>query len=115
MNYSKLSTIGILLILSISLFSQEGDKKYLTTLGKIDLGFSGLGLSFETPTSNKVLLEIAAGAGAGYKINEDFKYRLYFDNPAIFASVHMKYYFNQQDRIDKGRPISYNAGNFFGI
>lgn len=114
----RLIFISILLLIVSAIFSQEiGEQrsKYLKTQGKIDFGFSGLSLSLETPVSNKVLLEFAAGLGAGYKVNEDFKYRMYFDDPAFFGSAHMKYYYNQQDRVDAGRPVSYNAGNFFGI
>lgn len=115
----KLTIIGILLVISVLPFFAQDEskvsKRYLETLGKVDLGFSGLGLSLETPVSDKILLELAAGLGAGYRVDEDFRYRMYFDDPAAFGSVHMKYYYNQQKRVDRGRPVSFNAGNFFGI
>lgn len=115
----KLIIISILLIFFSPILAQNKvDKeytRYLKTLGKVDLGLSGLGLSLETPVSDQVLLEFAAGLGAGYKVDEDFRYRLYFNDPAVFGSAHMKYYYNQQSRVDRGRPVSYNAGNFFGI
>lgn len=110
-----ITSILFLIISPLCAQNEDAEVRYLVTQGKVDLGFSGLGLSIETPVSNKVLLEMAAGLGAGYRVNEDFRYRMYFDDPAAFASVHMKYYYNQERRVSKGRPVSYNAGNFFGI
>ncbi len=40
---------------------------------------------------------------------------MYFDSPAVYASVHGKYYYNQEDRLRRSRPLSFNAGNFFGV
>lgn len=115
----KLSVLFFLLLFSYNICSQENryvDEGALGTFAKIDFGFSGLGVSFDTPLSDKVLLEFGAGLGAAYQIDEDFKYRLYFDDPAFFATAHAKYYFKQKKVIDnKGRNVSFNTGNFFGI
>lgn len=115
----RLIIVGVFMLFSLLSAAQndseKSNAKYLKTQGKVDLGFSGLGLSIEKPISEKVLLEIAAGLGAGYRVDEDFRYRMYFDDPAVFGSVHMKYYYNLQDRVNRGRPVSNNAGNFFGL
>ncbi len=115
--------IGILLsftLFACSLFAQEkveNEKieKHLATYGKIDFGFSGLSLTFDTPLSEKILLELGAGLGAGYQIDEDYRYRLYFDDPAFFASLHCKYYYKQKRVFDGDKNVSFNSGNFFGI
>lgn len=114
-------TLVLLTVFAVShLYSQNEDtinqsEKLLKPYSKIDFSFSGLGLSLDAPLSNKVLLEFAVGAGAGYRVDEDFRYRMYFDSPAVYASVHGKYYYNQEDRLRRSRPLSFNAGNFFGV
>ena len=111
----------IFLLFCIKTFSQENmseTKKlesHLKTSAKVDFGLSGLGLSLDKPFSEHVLLEVAAGLGASYQINEDFKYRLYFDDPAFFATIHGKYYYKQDKVYEDGKNASFNSGKFFGI
>lgn len=90
-------------------------ERYLKTYSKIDLSFSGLGFAIETPISDRVLLEFAVGLGAGYKVNEDFKYRMYFNDPAIYSSVAAKYYINKKTQVKKGTSERLNSGNFFAL
>lgn len=118
----KLSILALSLLLTVNLFSQENTTESnleqtntLETYAKIDLGFSGLGFSVETPINHRIILEAAAGLGAGYRIDEDFIYRFYFEDPAFFASAHGKFYYNQEKRVRKGKSLSLNSGNFFGI
>lgn len=114
----KSNILFFILLMSCGLFAQndKSDKEKLKikqrTQGKVDFGFSGLGLSIETPASENILLEFAAGLGAAYQVNEDFKYRFYFDDPAFFATAHGKYYYIHTDQ-EKTNPL--NSGNFFGI
>lgn len=116
MNY-KIATTIVLLLFTTYVYSQSeaNTERYLKTYVKADVSFSGLGLSLETPFSDRVLFEVAAGAGAGYKVNEDFKYRMYFDNPSLYASLHAKYYINKEMQIQKGAKQKFNSGNFFAL
>lgn len=108
--------IACLSLSSYTFAQSEGEtERYLRTYSKVDLSFSGLGLSIETPISDRVLFEAAGGVGAGYKVNEDFKYRLYFDNPSLYASVNAKYYIRKDMRVQKGSAERFNSGNFFAI
>lgn len=109
--------LGVLfLILSSSnLLAQEDTERYLKTYSKVDLSFSGIGLSIETPISDRILFEAAGGVGAGYMVNEDFKYRWYFDNPSFYASAHAKYYIRKDMRVAKGTSQRFNSGNFFAL
>lgn len=122
----KLTLVLVALLIVTNIFAQVEDKtsselsiasteNTFKTYGKVDLSFSGLGLSLETPISNVIMLEVAAGAGAGYRVDEDFRYRMYFDSPSIYGSVHGKYYYNQALRTERGRSVNFNAGNFFGV
>lgn len=116
----KLGVLFLSLLLSAYTSAQEASEdvkveKHLATYGKIDFGFSGLSLSFDTPLSEKILLEAALGLGAGYEIDEDYKYRFYFEDPAFFASLHGKYYYKQNRILDGDKNVSFNSGNFFGV
>jgi len=44
----------------------------LSRLTKIDLGFQGIGFTYETGLSNKVTIDLSGGAGGGYDIAEGY-------------------------------------------
>lgn len=122
MNSKKIGLFIILLVSNIYMYAQmdsnlkeDESPRYLSTNLKVDAGFSGIGLSVETPLSDYVLFEAAAGLGAGYRINKDYVYRFYFDNPAFYSTISGKYYYNQQSRTDNGKSTRFNSGNFFGF
>lgn len=112
MNF-KFFILSIGLSISSILMAQDTRMK---SFSKIDFGFSGLGVSYETPLSEKFLFEVGAGLGAGYIIdNETFNYTWYLDDPSAFLSVHGKYVYNRHTRVKKGKSLNLNSGNFWGL
>jgi hypothetical protein len=106
---------GILFVSSA--YAQESQKDIdMKTFFKVDGGVSGLGVSLETPLSNKFLFEIESGLGAGYDIDtRSFRYSWVINDPAIYTSVRGKYYYNRELRAEKGKNIFMNSGNFIGV
>lgn len=108
----------ILIALVLQLKADENEKENLSFLKptiQADLSFSGLGFSGNIPLSQAILFEVGAGLGAGYRINEDFKYYLYLDNPAVYANLHAKYYYELKKNRAKDRNRKFNSGNFAGL
>ena len=55
----------------------------VTGLTKIDIGLQGIGFSYEPKISDKLTIDLCAGIGGGYKIEEnDFAYKVL--QPAAF-------------------------------
>lgn len=99
------------------LFAQKNSTDTrLENLFKSDLGFRGIGVSYEPRLGKKINIDLAAGLGGGYDIwTNSFTYEWQIFNPAIYIVVNPKYYYNREKRLAKGKPISRNAGNYFGL
>jgi hypothetical protein len=82
---------------------------------KIDLGLSGLGISYELPLAKKFLLEGAAGLGTGYDMHNDMAATLNLAAPSAFFTLHGKYYYNRAKRLEKGKNLDFNSGTFVGL
>jgi hypothetical protein len=87
----------------------------LRTLTKLDLGFQGVGLSYEPRLSNKMTIDFAAGLGGGNDVSEDrTEYKWALLKPAFYFIINPKFYYNRAKRIRKGKKYINNAGNYFG-
>ena len=86
----------------------------LSSLIKLDLGLQGIGLTYEPRLSNKMTVDISAGAGGGYDI-ADGSIEINYLKPAFYFSLTPKYFYNRQSRIDKGKIMLFNSGNYFGL
>jgi hypothetical protein len=95
--------------------AQEAETS-LKNLVKIDLAFTGIGVSCELPLSQKTLLKCEAGLGGGYEIYSD-RYRYLWDitAPSAYFNLHGKYYYNRAARLEKGKTLQFNSGNFLGF
>lgn len=88
----------------------------LKSLTKLDLGFGGVGFSYEPRLSNKMTIDLSAGVGGGYSVSEDrVDYRWDLLQPSIYFIVNPKLYYNRQRRINKGKSVLNNSGNYFGL
>ena len=108
----------ILLTLFLSFFiSSFGQKSkpstQLSSLLKLDLGGQGLGLTYEPRLTDKMVLDVSGGIGAGYDIAEG-SIELNYAYPALYLSLTPKYYYNRQRRIEKGKETILNSGNYMG-
>lgn len=88
----------------------------LSNLIKLDLALQGIGFTFEPRIYKKMTIDFSAGAGGGYDVSEDrLGYEYNFLQPAFYFSVTPKYFYNIQKRIDKGKSIQFNSGNYIGL
>jgi hypothetical protein len=108
------------LFLSTSIFyssaQSSGEQTKLRTLTKLDLGLQGVGFTFEPRLSKNMTMELSAGAGGGYNVSEsEFHYEWNLFDPAFYFSVTPKLYYNRLKRMNKGKSIRNNSGNYFGL
>ena len=86
----------------------------LTSLAKLDLGLQGIGLTFEPRLCNTVTTDLSVGFGGGYDISEgSIGYQAV--KPALYFSATPKYFYNLKKRINNGKRIQYNSGNYIGL
>jgi len=84
------------------------------SLTKIDIGFQGLGFSYEPRLSDKLTIDFAAGAGGAYAIYEnDFTY--FLSKAGYYISVTPKYFYNLNNRARAGKTTALNSGNYIGF
>ena len=109
----------IILLTSILYFSHAsfGQTKKpetkLSNVSKIDLGFQGIGFTYEPRINNAMTIDLSAGFGGGYNIGEGFiEYQ--FLKPALYFSATPKYFYNLKKRVKKGNTILHNSGNYVG-
>jgi hypothetical protein len=104
-------------VYSFSSFGQKSkDSINLTSLTKLDIGFQGLGLTFERRLSDKIAIDLSFGAGGGYDVSEDgvgFEWNVL--QPAFYLAVTPKYFYNRQRRLEKGKKTNFNSGNYVGL
>lgn len=86
----------------------------LSSLITLDLGGQGIGLSYVPRLSNKITADISAGVGGGYDIGEGFL-EINYAYPAFYFSLTPKYFYNRQKRLDKGKEMLLNSGNYVGL
>ena len=106
-----------ILLSSTFLFAQKTPTDHqLENLFKLDLGFRGIGFTYEPRLSRKMVIELSAGVGGGYNISTNsFAFNWNFLNPAVYAIVNPKFYYNRNKRFEKEKSMSRNSGNYIGM
>lgn len=107
------------LVTSIT-FSQEKLNTGLTSQFKINYYLTGLDASYEIPLNNKFTFEAGAGIGAGSYIRNlpflEESFRIDFNTfPVLRLRSKLKYTYNRENRIKKGKSINHNSGNYFAL
>ncbi len=111
---------GILLLVILSffiteIFAQQGSTSTLTSHPKIELGFQGLGAGYEFALGRKTLIDVNAGLGGGYTVNNGIvNYEWGLIDPAFYAITEFRYYYNLTKRLYKNKNMGNNAGNYVG-
>ncbi len=120
--HKRIILLPILSLLTFMSFGQEKSKdSSLNTYEKIDLGINGIGLSLETPLSRKILSEFAIGLGPSYDIYDEDGITQSMDwhwallEPSFYCSAYGKFYYNREKRLNKGKSLLFNTGNFVGL
>lgn len=113
----KVLVITLLISQVYRVFGQDAPKySSLRSLTKLDLGLQGVGFSYEPRLSNKMTIDLSAGAGGGYNVSEDrVNYSWSFLQPALYFMVTPKFYYNRKKRIEKGNKFQNNSGNYLGV
>ena len=109
--------LALFLLISLSRsFGQTSSRKQtLSHLTKLDwrLGI-GLGLTVEPRISNAITIDLTAGFGGGYYIDRStFEY--YILKFAWYFSATPKYFYNIKKRINQGKAVQNNSGNYIGL
>lgn len=112
----QIFTLTVLLTGIVSLAQKSSDYK-LQSLTKLNLELQGFGISFEPRLGNTATIELSTGIGTGgYDIwSESFTYVVYPQGPTGFISITPKVYYNRKKRMEKGKPVALNSGNYFGL
>jgi hypothetical protein len=114
---TTLFTCILFLVQTICSYGQEKkDEQKIKSLSKFDIGFQGIGFSFDRRLSDKATIDLAAGMGGGYSISENsFTYHWNFLQPAFYFSLTPKFYYNRKNRMEQEKNNQMNAGNYIGI
>lgn len=97
-------------------FAQTSQKTNLRNLTMLDVGFQGVGITFEPRISNKAVVDLSAGVGGGYNIaEENIDYTMDFLHPSFYFSATSKFYYNSQKRKNAGKNVNHNSGNYVGL
>ena len=112
----KRENFTLLFLLCTSLSFAQNSDVHLQSLTKLDLGFRGIGFSFEPALSKNFSMDLSAGFGGGYEIEDShFAYEWNLLKPSIYIIVNPKYYYNRGKRSEKGKNMASNSGNYIGL
>lgn len=114
----KKTTLSFLLsIILLSCFGQkEKQSNTPSSFTKIDIGLQGIGINIEPKLTNKITMDLAAGAGGGYNVGEEsLVYEWNIFQPAFYFSITPKFFYNMSKRIEKGLNTKLNSGNYIGV
>lgn len=107
--------VALLLIFCTFAFAQEKESS-LDNFLKFEAFIDKIMVGYETPISNKFLLDLGVGVGATNVIGDgDNSYRLGEGYFGQFAKAQIRYYFNRTQRKQKGHSLVNNAGSFFAF
>ena len=115
----KKITLLSMLLVSILSFSQE-KKSSLSNFFKIEGFIDKIGIGYEYPINDRLLLDLNTGiGGANIIYPNEISYKLGKDNDisysGIFIKGQLRYYISRENRENKTRSLVNNAGSFIGI
>lgn len=116
-NMRKFLMIGVTaLIFTNTLSGQTEDNNALGNLARINLGPHGLDLSYELSISNRFIWENSFGIGMGSNaFGSSTGFVFDFGQPVPYLKSELKYIYNRERRINKGKNSANNSGNYIGI
>lgn len=92
------------------------------TYQKLEAGINGIGVSLEMPVSHKITIEPFIGLGPSYyihnnnyELSKEIRYSWALLEPSFHGSVYAKYFYSKNSRIEKGKSLLFNSGNFIGV
>lgn len=104
------------LLASFSLFNLNAQQSSYTSFGSGQIGPQGLELKYDIPFANNFILKASAGIGAGYYVDDGtLTYSFNFSNPVPFIKSQVNWMYNKDKRIEQGKSLQNNAGNYVGL
>ncbi|PKP40360.1 MAG: hypothetical protein CVT96_09160 [Bacteroidetes bacterium HGW-Bacteroidetes-13] len=110
MNFKTLSIYFIFILSGNFIFSQQATVE--KSIFGVQTGFLGVWINHEARLAPKFALRSEIGLEAGYA-GGSFQNDVFFFAPTL--KLEPRYYYNLQKRLDKGKSITKNSGNFFAI
>lgn len=110
-NFNLMIFLTVLFFLNT--FKVNAQENSFKSLGKIEIGGQGINISYETPLSKNLLLDISSGIGASYNVyNNSVEYVVNLSKPSLFLQGELVWIYNKEKRLSKGKSILNNSGNF---
>lgn len=100
---------------------QPAEADHLNELVKLEFGLHGVGFAYEMPLSSRFLVDFSAGLGMGYAIQrgayytDSFKSTWILNDPAAYLKSDVRYIYNREKRLAKGKSLRNNTGNYLGF
>ena len=106
----KKNFFALLLFVTSSIISQE----YLEDQFKLEYNLLGVGVSYEAPISEKFLIDLGAGVGGGVAGTRSYTWE-FNSNLASYFKGELKYMYNREKRLKKGKNMENNSGNYIAF
>lgn len=115
----KKTYLFLTLLFSLSVYCQNNETS-LSPIFKIEGFVDKIGLGYELPINNNLLLDLNAGYGGANIIQPNqISYKLGKDDDksygGIFLKGQLRYYLNREKRAAHNRSLKHNAGSFIGL
>lgn len=109
--------LAIVLIVSTQIINaQVTSRDSLEKFGRVNVGLHGLEASYELPVSKKMVWENTVGIGMGSNVyGSSVEYYFDFKRPIPFLKSELKYIYNFEKRVAKGKRTINNSGNYIGL
>lgn len=108
--------IIFIFLLSISFVAHSQTELQRQT--SLEAGIFSIGVNHQQPLSRTIMADISAGYGSSiYSYSSYYSRNLSFVflDFSPFTRVELKHIYNRQKRLNKGKDISFNRGNFIGL
>ena len=111
----KFYLIIMLLSLAFTTSAQQNQDRNLDNFGRVNLGFQGIGFSYELPVSNKFVWVNSLGAGGGMSVQNGVNYGFNILRPTVTVTSALRFVYNIDKRAAKDRWVENNAGNYIAF
>lgn len=110
-NMKKYTFLILLLLFSFFGYSQDIALKRQFS---VDAAFVGLGITYEQPLSENILVEGSAGIGSSVYVGAS-SINIQFLEFSPYTRLEFRRFYNRDNRLRKGKEINDNRGSFIGI
>lgn len=112
----KVISILFIAFMALSFGQDNQPEDPLRSFARVNLGLHGLEFTYELPISKSIVWENSLGLGMGSNaINNEATYTFALDVPVPHFTSELKYMYNREKRINKGRSTMNNSGNYLGL